>query len=175
MTHPFSKSVWQYALEMFKAVAVQQLHYLKSLWEKPVRPSSTWATLGALVTFRLSNQPQAPPPPPQPPHRQEPPASSYLGSCFARLPAALQCVPAASPLCALVQYLSVLLTGALPLQIQFEQCRIALSLFNRSTVDLQYCIRFRCTAKLLSYISFFRLFSLIDEWKILNVVPCVIQ
>ena len=173
MTHPFSKSVWQYALEMFRAFAVQQLHYLKSLWEKPVRPSSTWATLGALVTFRLTNQPQAAPPPPTP-------ASSgatcqllpWLMLCQASCcPAVRSCsfptlCPGTVSVCAAHQ--SLTFTNSI---WAVPHC----SLFNRSTVDLQYCIRFRCTAKLLGYISFLRLFSLIDECKILNVVPCVIQ
>lgn len=99
MTQPFSNSVWQYALEMFSVCSSAA-----PLFEISLRKTGLaifyLSCSGALVTFRLTNQPQAPPAPV--PHRQEPPASSYLGSCFARLPAAQKCIPAASPLCALV-------------------------------------------------------------------------
>ena len=49
--------------------------------------------------------------------------------------------------------------------------------FNWSIVDLQCCVSFRCTAKWVSYICifFFRFFSTIGYYKILNMVPCAIQ
>ena len=58
-------------------------------------------------------------------------------------------------------------------------------IFNGSIVDLQCCVSFRCmyskvivryTHKyLFSYIFFFRSFSLVGYYKILNIVPGVIQ
>ena len=55
---------------------------------------------------------------------------------------------------------------------------------NWSIVDLQYCDSFRCTEKWFSYIYiyiyiyiciYFRLFSIIGYYRILNIVPCVIH
>ena len=53
--------------------------------------------------------------------------------------------------------------------------------FNWSIVDLQRCVSFSCAAKWFSYtyiylpLFFFRFFSIVGYYKILNEVPCAIQ
>ena len=55
--------------------------------------------------------------------------------------------------------------------------------FNWGAVDLQCCVSFRCTAVWFRYIhiyifqiyTYFRLYSIIGYYKILNVLPCIIQ
>ena len=50
-------------------------------------------------------------------------------------------------------------------------------------VDLQCCVSSRCTASdsgiyityVCIYIFFFRFFSIVDYYKVLNIVPCAIQ
>ena len=74
----------------------------------------------------------------------------------------------------LVEILNLELWSCLP-------CSGKASLFkkdclNWSIVGLQCCVHFRYTTKWFSYIYifFFRFFSIIDYYKILNTVPCII-
>ena len=51
--------------------------------------------------------------------------------------------------------------------------------FYWTIVDLQYCVSFRCIAKWFRYIYvcvyiYFRFFSIIGYYKILNIIPCAI-
>ena len=47
--------------------------------------------------------------------------------------------------------------------------------FNWNTVELLYCITFRCTAKWFSYMYLFRIFFIIDYYKILDIALCAIK
>ena len=59
---------------------------------------------------------------------------------------------------------------------------IFFNLFYWSTVDLQCCVSFRCTASgvqiqlyIYIYIFFFIFFSIMVYYRLLNIVPCAIQ
>ena len=53
-----------------------------------------------------------------------------------------------------------------------DPCR---GFLNWCSVNLQYCVSCRCTAKWFNYTYIFRLFSIIDYHKILNIIPCAIE
>ena len=57
-------------------------------------------------------------------------------------------------------------------QLTYNIWLISYCLFCSSTVDLQYLISFRCTARWFISTFFFRFFTLIGYYRILTTVPC---
>lgn len=62
-------------------------------------------------------------------------------------------------------------------KITIAQVRYLLNMgcFKRNTVELLYCIMFTCTVKWFSYMYLFRIFFIIDYYKILDIVLCAIK